>query len=93
MKHSFDVIFLSKIYHFSFIFRINDKFSLLESPYVLLLLSIIYYYCWSSLASDAEEKVVGRVQADAAIVKLESIDSKVRATSPQIFLARNLSKL
>jgi hypothetical protein len=43
------------------------------------------------VASDAEEKVVGRVQADAAIVKLESIDSKVRATSPQIFLARNLS--
>ena len=51
------------------------------------------YYCWSSVASDAEEKVVGRVQADAAIVKLESIDSKVRATSPPIFLARNLSKL
>ena len=45
------------------------------------------------MASDAEEKVVGRVQADAAIVKLESIDSKVRATSQQIFLARNLSKL
>ena len=43
------------------------------------------------MASDAEEKVVGRVQADAAIVKLESINSKVRATSPQIFLARNLS--
>ena len=45
------------------------------------------------MASDAEEKepVVGHVQTDAVIVKLESTDSKVRATSPQIFLARNLS--
>ena len=68
----------------------------------ILIINLMYYYYyypsyiivnWSSVASDAAEKVVGRVQADAAIVKLESIDSKVRATSPQIFLARNLSKL
>jgi hypothetical protein len=49
----------------------------------------------SDAAEKAEPKVVelGHVQTDAAIVKLESIDSKVRATSLQIFLARNLSKL